>query len=26
MSGQAETSNKQMKNILQKIVNQMGRS
>jgi transposase InsO family protein len=26
MSGQAETSNKQIKNILQKIVNQMGRS
>jgi transposase InsO family protein len=25
-SGQVETSNKQMKNILQKIVNQMGRS
>jgi transposase InsO family protein len=25
MSGQAETSNKQIKNILQKIVNQMGR-
>jgi hypothetical protein len=25
-SGQAETSNKQIKNILQKIVNQMGRS
>jgi hypothetical protein len=26
MSGQAETSNKQIKNILQKTVNQMGRS
>jgi hypothetical protein len=26
MSDQAETSNKQIKNILQKIVNQMGRS
>jgi transposase InsO family protein len=26
MSGQAETSNKQIKNILQKIVNQMGKS
>jgi hypothetical protein len=26
MSGQAETSNKKIKNILQKIVNQMGRS
>jgi hypothetical protein len=26
MSGQAETSNKQIKNIVQKIVNQMGRS
>jgi transposase InsO family protein len=26
MSGRAETSNKQIKNILQKIVNQMGRS
>jgi hypothetical protein len=26
MSGQAETSNKQIKNILQKIVNKMGRS
>jgi hypothetical protein len=26
MSGQAEKSNKQIKNILQKIVNQMGRS
>jgi transposase InsO family protein len=25
-SGQAKTSNKQIKNILQKIVNQMGRS
>jgi hypothetical protein len=26
MSGQAETSNKQIKNILQKVVNQMGKS
>jgi hypothetical protein len=26
ISGQAETSNKQIKNILQKIVNQMGKS
>jgi cytochrome c551/c552 len=26
MSGQAETSNKQIKSILQKTVNQMGRS
>jgi hypothetical protein len=26
MSGQAETSNKQIKNILQKTVNQMGKS
>jgi hypothetical protein len=26
MSGQAETSNKQIRNILQKTVNQMGRS
>jgi transposase InsO family protein len=26
MSGQAETSNKQIKNILQKTMNQMGRS
>jgi hypothetical protein len=26
MSGQAETSNKQAKNVLQKMVNQMGRS
>jgi hypothetical protein len=26
MSGQAETSNKQIKNILQKTVNQLGRS
>jgi hypothetical protein len=26
MSGQAETSNKQIKNILQKTENQMGRS
>jgi hypothetical protein len=26
MSGQAETSNKQIKNILQKMVNQMSRS